>query len=74
MFVCLFYRISSQLVNSESTYSKLLEFEAERERLIKLKEEAALSAAAAHSADANNASNTSTKRQYFRKKVGGVLP
>ncbi len=55
-------------MNAESTFSKLLEFEYEMERLGKLQEEAALAAAAAvASADSN--ANTNTKRQYFRKKV-----
>jgi hypothetical protein len=36
-----FFSVSSQLVNAESTFSKLIEFEIEKERLVKLQEEAA---------------------------------
>ena len=52
--------MSSQLVNAETTWAKLVEFEFERQRLLKLKEDAA-----------NSATNATTnfRRLSFRKKV-----
>jgi len=52
--------VSSQLVNAETTLAKLVEFESEKERLIKLK---AVAASAAISA------TTNFNSLCFRKKV-----
>lgn len=61
--MCIFYiffRVSSQLVNAETTLAKLVEFEFEKERLLRLKEDAANAAISA---------TTNFNRLCFRKKV-----